>query len=133
MRLSKLVFGLIVLAASSSAFAAKSAIYCKYTADEFYVVYDASTDEGNQECAPHLMQSAACFTGSRSEVIDLINETDTFNWDEEWLGEAKYKGKNEISYKWIDGPNDVKETQTLVRCTKEFFKERLAKPQLQRD
>lgn len=83
-------------------------------------VLSALSEEGREMCAGDLMVGKACFTGSRSQVIGYINNG-TFNWDEEWLENAHFQGTTEISYEFVDGPNDVREKLTLLPCGNEFF------------
>lgn len=94
---------------------AKANIFCKSDAGK---VISALSEDGHFECAAALAQGYACFTGARAEAIDLINE---ISWDEEWLGEAHFKGKDSIAYKWIDGPNEVEEKLSMDRCDSAFF------------
>lgn len=67
----------------------------------------------------------ACFTGKRSEAIDIINSLyyqDYFDGtDGEYINDAHYKGKNEISYIFYDEANDYSEKMILKRCIKKFF------------
>lgn len=97
--------------------AAKSTIWCK---DEGQVV-DAQDENHGWQCTSAFAFGEACFTGKRSEVIEVIN-SELFNGDEEWLENAKYKGRDEIAYEWVDGPNELREKKTLVRCSADFFK-----------
>ncbi|MEK7355247.1 MAG: hypothetical protein AAB250_02280 [Bdellovibrionota bacterium] len=110
----KAFIAIMITAVSVSAFA-KSAVWCK---DEGQAI-DAEGDYG-QACAEALAFGEACFTGKRSEVIATIN-AGKFDADEEWLENAKYKGRDAISYVWVDGPNELREKQTLPRCAPDFF------------
>lgn len=101
---------------SLSAFAARSTVYCESEGH----IYNALSEEGHYKCAYSLMDNGACFTGQRSEVIALINQ-DSFNWDEEWLEGAHYKGQDEIAYLFVDGPNEFKDPVSMSRCTDSFF------------
>jgi len=100
---------------SSSAFAA-SGIFCRAN-DR---IYSAMTNEGFLVCAEAMAFGKACFTGERSEVIDIIN-SGYFEWDEEWLQSAHYSGKNDVAYVYVDGPGRIKAKTVMKRCTKEFF------------
>ena len=112
----KALFALALLALSSPAFAANGAVYCK----EQGRVVNALVKDEVARCAGALMQGEACFTGSRAAVIELINDG-AFNWDEEWLEKAHFKGQDEIAYTFRDGPNEQSEKLTLARCPRGFF------------
>lgn len=66
-----------------------------------------------------------CFIGSRKAVIEMlnqkINDAPFIGSDEEWVEGAWYCGKDSISYKYVDGPNETEETFILNRCTPEFW------------
>jgi hypothetical protein len=96
---------------------AKANIFCKTNAGK---VISALSEDGRYECSYALAEGSACFTGPRAEVIDLING-DTFNWDEEWLAGAHFKGRDSIAYKWVDGPNEIEEKLSMNRCDDSFF------------
>ncbi len=66
-----------------------------------------------------LLAESFCFNGKRSELIEEIN-SDLFDFDEEWVGSAKYHGKA-MSFVVFDGPNDLKEKKLAKRCTDSFF------------
>lgn len=114
MKLSALAISLLF---STSAFAAKSGVYCENNGR----IYNAASEDGHFQCAGALAQGDACFTGKRSEVIELINN-DTFNWDEEWLESAHYQGKDAIAYLFVDGPNELQDKVSINRCTADFFR-----------
>lgn len=98
---------------AQGAFVTNGTILCVSNGESF----DAQSEEGHFECAAALTQGeGACFTGSASKVVDLIN-SDAFNWDEEWLEGARVKGNDKITYKWVDGPNEISDSLTLKRCT----------------
>ncbi len=109
------LIGILFLTLTTPAFAA-SGIFCK----ENGRVMTAYQKDEPAECAAALMEGSACFAGKRAEVIAMINN-DLFNWDEEWLADAHFKGRDEIAYTWVDGPNELKEKLSLVRCPKGFF------------
>lgn len=93
-------------------------MYCK---DGNGNATDAQSDDGFVECSAAFLNGEACFTGSRKEVIELIN-SDYFNWDEEWVAEAHFKGADSITYLYVDGPNETTEKLSMERCAPEFFK-----------
>lgn len=109
-----LILALVLVPAFAQA---KANVFCKNDSGK---VISALSEDGHFECAGALAQGDACFTGSRTEAIDLINGN-SFNWDEEWLGEAHFKGKDSIAYKWIDGPNEMEEKLSMDRCDAAFF------------
>jgi len=96
---------------------AKSDVLCKVGGE----IYSARTHTGLMDCNEPLSYGEACFTGKRSEVIELIN-SGYFNWDEEWLEQAHYVGTNSIGYLFVDGPNDQIEKVRINRCKKDFLK-----------
>jgi hypothetical protein len=96
---------------------AKANIFCKTDAGK---VISALSEDGRYDCAAALRWSNACFTGPRAEVIAVING-DAFNWDEEWLDEAHFKGKDEVAYTFVDGPNGIEEHLSMSRCDDAFF------------
>ncbi len=103
---------------STSVMAVEANVFCKAGKK----VYNAMSEDGHFRCSESLLiDGNACFTGSRAEVIALINEG-SFNWDEEWIEDAHFKGNNEISYMSVDGPNDLKSKLTLKRCSADIFK-----------
>jgi hypothetical protein len=114
MKFVTLSFALLV---SLPVFAAQSAVYCKSAGK----IYNASSETGHDECSSALMQGDACFTGSREGVIRLINGN-SFSWDEEWLEGAHFRGKDSISYLFVDGPNELKEKRSMDRCEDDFFR-----------
>ncbi len=103
---------------SPVAFAAQSAVYCKSEGE----IYNAGSEDGRYECAGALMLGEACFTGSRKDIIQLINVDGFFNWDEEWLEKAHFKGKDSIAYLYVDGVNETQKNLSMDRCTKAFFR-----------
>lgn len=113
----KMTLALILTLTSFSALASKANIFCKVSGK----VISALSEDGHFDCAESLLTGTACFTGSRKAVIELINQ-DTFNWDEEWLARANYKGRDAISYSFIDGPNEWEERISIDRCTHSYFK-----------
>lgn len=99
------------------AIAATSAVYCKVDG----TIYNAQSEEGFGQCyIPLTGNGDACFTGSRSEIIQLIN-SNAFHWDEQWLERANYKGTNEVFYISADGPNEERFPMSMKRCTTDFF------------
>lgn len=106
-------FGLGVASAQASG----STIYCR----EGGKVWDAFSEDGHFECAGALAHGTACFVGRRAEIIERINNLEV-SWDEEWLEGAHYRGRNAIAYIWADGPNELREPQSIERCTREFFR-----------
>ncbi len=130
MKMISLFVSALVLTTSFSALAAgKSTIYCKTRNLDSFTISDAAV-VGWQDCQQHLMEGVACFTGSRAKVIEQINETDTYYFEEVRLISAQYKGRSEISYVWEDQPNEVKIPLSIGRCSKEFFTERDTAPKL---
>ena len=107
-------------------------VYCKIVENGEMKIYNALVDDGRYECADNLREGAACFTGSRGDVISLINNGG-FNWDEEWLEGAHYKGFFEVSYVYADGPNDLRTTLSMDRCSKNFFKNAAVGPVMYRN
>ncbi|HRK06405.1 MAG TPA: hypothetical protein PLZ57_01440 [Pseudobdellovibrionaceae bacterium] len=106
-------FGLGVASAETRA----STIFCR----EGGQLWDALTEDGHFECAGALMVGDACFVGRRRDIIAKINNLE-ISWDEEWLEGAHYKGRDSISYVWVDGPNELREPQSMNRCTPEFLR-----------
>lgn len=94
---------------------AKANIFCKTEAGK---VTSALSEDGHFDCAGDLRWGTACFTGARAEAIDLINE---ISWDEEWLENAHFKGRDSISYEFVDGPNEQREKLSMDRCDDSFF------------
>lgn len=78
------------------------------------------------ECSSYefMTGDAFCFTGQRSELIDAING-DEFDFDEEWLDGASYKGKD-LKFFVNDGPNELSEAIVAKKCTQDFFKKYMA-------
>lgn len=96
---------------------AKANVFCKNDSGK---VLSALSEDGHFGCAAALAQGEACFTGPRAEVIAVINGN-AFNWDEEWIDEASYKGKGEIAYTFVDGPNGTEDRLSMSRCDSAFF------------
>lgn len=92
-------------------------VYCESN----HGLYDAESEDGHYECAEPLAMGTACFSGPRASVIDLIN-ADAFNWDEEWLEDAHFKGRDSIAYTFADGPNELREKVSMERCKPAFLK-----------
>lgn len=113
----KTLLAILITMGSVSAFA-KSTIYCK---DSEGKVLDALDPSQGWECEESLVFGGACFTGKRAEVITLLNEEGNFGSDENWIENAKYKGRDSISYEWVDGPNELRDKKSIDRCTDEFF------------
>lgn len=132
MRPSLLFMCIALFCLSVSSRASAADIYCKVIENGEMKIYNASVNEGHVECADHLREGAACFTGSRGDVISLINNGG-FNWDEEWLEGAHYKGFFEVSYVYADGPNDLRMTLSMDRCSKNFFKSAAVGPVMHRN
>lgn len=109
---------LIILIASTLVQAGEANVYCR---TEKGSVVSALSEDGHYDCAADLWWGGACFTGKRSAAIELING-DSFNWDEEWLEGAHYKGRDSIAYVTVDGPNEIREHRSMERCSEEFFK-----------
>jgi hypothetical protein len=109
-----LVLALLVVPSFAQA---KANIFCKNNAGK---VVSALSEDGHFDCAGDLRWGSACFTGKRAEAIDLING-DNFNWDEEWLENAHFMGKDSISYEFVDGPNELREKLSMDRCDSSFF------------
>ena len=65
-------------------------------------------DEFFDNCQEALFGGDVCFTGKRSEVIELLQELD--NWDilgdEYRLKNVWYHGKRNLQYDVYDGPNE---------------------------
>jgi hypothetical protein len=102
---------------STGIMASEANVFCKSGRK----IYSALTEEGYFKCTESLLtDGTACFTGSRVEVITLING-DSFNWDEEWIEDAHFKGKDEISYMSVDGPNELKTKLSMKRCSADIF------------
>lgn len=116
--MKSVVVAFLALIFSFQAFAAKDAVYCRVDNK----VWDANSEDGFGQCYFALTAYGdACFVGSRAEVIKMIN-ADTFNWDENWLERANFKGSSEIFYVSADGPNEERFPMTMKRCTAEFFR-----------
>jgi len=117
--MKKLLMAILSLGVlSTEVMASEANIFCKTGRK----IYSALSEEGHFKCTESLLtDGTACFTGKREDVIELINKG-SFNWDEEWIEEAHFKGKDEISYMSVDGPNDLKTKLTLKRCSAEIFK-----------
>lgn len=112
----RLIAALVLVMMTAAPAFAKSTVWCK---DADGRPFDAMSDMG-WECGQALAFGEACFTGKRGEVIEIINRGE-FDNDEEWLENAKYKGRDQISYEWVDGPNEVRHKYSMLRCTDEFF------------
>lgn len=110
--MKKIIISILLL--SSSVFAANSAIYCKSNGK----IYNAASKEGHVECNESFGFGHVCFTGDRDEVISMINNRQ-FDWDEEWLKNAHYIGENQISYMYVDGPNNFMDKKIISRCDKD--------------
>lgn len=93
-------------------------IFCK----NHGVIYSALSEDGRYACSENLASGTSiCFVGPRSKALLLLNR-DQFDWDEEWVEDGNYYGKYDLSYVWVDGPNEIKNKNILKRCTKDFFK-----------
>jgi hypothetical protein len=103
--------------ASTGAAAPAGSVYCK-TGGKIYI---ASSEDGHFSCSESFAFGEACFVGARKTVIDLINN-DEFNWDEEWVESAHFMGRDSISYVFVDGPNELRESLSMNRCATSFFK-----------
>lgn len=75
----------------------------------------ATTENGRQDCKENISMGEACFIGQRALAIRLLT-SDIFNWDEEWIENAHFKGRDEISYEYVDGPNDLRLKHSMRRC-----------------
>lgn len=117
--MKKLLMAILSLGVlSTSVIASEANVFCKSGRK----IYSALSEDGHFKCSESiLVDGSACFTGKREDVIELINKG-SFNWDEEWIEDAHFKGKDEISYMSVDGPNDLKTKLTLKRCSAEIFK-----------
>lgn len=104
----------LITFASAASFAAQSTIYCRSEGK----LYNAFSEAGYDACASALRDGSACFTGDAARVAEKI---DTITWDEEWLEGAGPVSSKKISYLYKDGPNELSETVTMLRCTNEFF------------
>ncbi len=113
----KATITILALALSLSAMA-RDGVFCK--AGITGAVYSATEGDGHFECNEALREGDACFTGKRKAVIKLINAR-AFDWDEEWLDEAHYSGRDAIAYTYVDGPNELQEKVTMKRCPADFF------------
>lgn len=83
-------------------------------------ISNAITERGHYDCQEHLSQGAVCFVGSRSEAIQLLN-SGKFNWDEEWIQNAHFKGITDIAYTYTDGPNGIQTKLSFGACTRAFL------------
>lgn len=106
---------------SSNVFAAKSAVYCKENGKVKHIL------SGEWDtCNYQLIVADVCFTGQRSEVIELLNSEDVLvkfvGSDGEYIDNAKYNGKDAITYKVHDDANGWVTSYTINRCSPDFFK-----------
>jgi hypothetical protein len=108
-----LVFGGM---ASSAQAAPRANIFCKVQGK----VVSALSERGRYDCAASLVFGLACYRGPRAEVIRLLNSPH-FNWDEEWIENARFMGRSEISYEFVDGPNELREKLSMGYCPSSFF------------
>jgi hypothetical protein len=107
------------------AFSAQAAdtLYCKWNGR----VLDALKSEDdtwnfNKTCEEAFYTGDLCFTGSRKPIVERLNSSDRIGDDENWVGKAKYHGRN-IRYTAVDGPNEISTNYIVKRCTNEFFRD----------
>ena len=117
------LFVLSVFSVNTMAFG-KAAIWC--TGERGQLVNAINPYNGYECVGPLLSATDACFTGIRSEAIDLLNSDDISNifdgTDGEYISDALPKGKDSITYTTHDDANDMVFTgSVLKRCTQEWF------------
>lgn len=105
----------IVMALMPALAQAKTDLFCQKDGEPL----SALSDHG-RECEGFLMDGNACFVGKRSALVNLIN-SGYFNWDEEWLEGAHYRGRDSIAYEFVDGPNELRQKISINRCDGAFF------------
>lgn len=105
-----------------SSFSAFANVYCQASGEVFHVL-SAKGFRCNDE---FFSGGAVCFTGSRAQAIKLLNseefQANFAGTDGESIGNAHFKGKDAISYDFIDLANEYVEKMTLNRCDSDFFK-----------
>ena len=96
----------------SNSFAA--GIYCHSNGK----LIDTLSTEGHFDCLDAFRDGSVCFLGNRSEAVKLFKDLqDTnYNWDEEWIEDIHLKGKSEISYEYVDGPNEIRQEFSMKVC-----------------
>jgi len=108
---------------SMIAFASDSTLECVNSQGRKYVT---NAEEGTdsyydfmEECYMEVASGDICFTGSRGEIIGLLESFDDNDiWGgEEFLINVHYVGKTGISYEVWDGPNDLSMGKNRIyRC-----------------
>lgn len=109
--MKKLLLLALFISAQSS-FAA--GVFCKI--DNKLV--DVFSQEGHFDCLDAIRDGEACYLGEREDAFKLISDLqDTdFNWDEMWIEGIHLKGKSEIGYSFVDGPNETRKKQSFRVC-----------------
>jgi len=107
----------------TAAFAYESTLECINSQNQKYIT---NTQEGTDSyygfmegCYMEVASGDICFTGSRGEIIQLLESFDENDiWGgEEFLINVHYVGKISISYEVWDGPNDVRMGKNRIyRC-----------------
>ena len=109
----KIVLMIMLFILPTVAFAHESTLECVNSQNQKYIT---NTEEGTDSyydfmegCYMEVASGDICFTGARSEIIQLLESFDENDiWGgEEFLIKVHYVGKTSISYEVWDGPNDV--------------------------
>jgi hypothetical protein len=112
--MKKIIIFLSLLISFQTFASGGAGIYCKVNGK--YV--DTLSEDGHYNCASAFLDGTACYAGARADALKLftdLQDTD-FNWDEEWIEDIHFKGKNEISYAFVDGPNELRVKRSLRPC-----------------
>ena len=109
---SKIIGITLLTLLSTSAFSA--AFYCQVENRPV----DVLSEQGHFDCLDAFAEGNICYVGPRAEALKVLKDLqDTdFNWDEEWIEDIHFKGKNEISYDFVDGPNDLRSSLSMKPC-----------------
>lgn len=110
---------------SGFAFSSTGKVFCKDDNGVKNVL-----DDNGWQCRGEFLfggNGNACFTGSRSEAIAILNSLEDLGYfygtDGEYITDAYYKGSKEISYTMVDQANEWTEKGSLARCTASFFRD----------
>lgn len=114
-------FILLSLLIFSAGVFAKADVYCK---DNGRVINILSEDYF--DCQGYLLMGAVCFTGNRGEAIKILNSQEVRNMfdgtDGEFIENAHYMGRDEISYTVQDLANEWSDKVSIKRCSASFFR-----------